>query len=133
MSETPRPTESELRILQVLWRRGPSTVREVHELVAAEKPSGYTTTLKFLQIMAGKGLVRREESSRTHVYEASRSEAETRRQLVGGLLDRVFGGSAKELVLHALNARKVSASEVREIRDLLESLESRRRTSRGRP
>jgi predicted transcriptional regulator len=133
MSETPRPTESELRILQVLWRRGPSTVREVHELVAAEKPSGYTTTLKFLQIMAGKGLVRREESSRTHVYEASRSEAETRRQLVGGLLDRVFGGSAKELVLHALNARKVSASEVREIRDLLDSLESRRRTSRGRP
>src|SRR5262245_29866753 len=99
-----RPTDAELAILRVLWARGPSTVRQVTE--ALGRGTGYTTTLKLLQIMTDKRLVARDESSRTHVYRAAFSEDETQRQLVGDLVDRVFGGSAAKLVLQALAAKK---------------------------
>lgn len=113
-----KPTDAELAILRVLWRRGPSTVREV----AADlgRDAAYTTILKLLQIMAEKGLVRRNESSRTHVYAATFSEHQTQRQLVSDLLDRAFGGSASKLVLHALEARKATPEELAEIRRLLD-------------
>jgi len=89
----PRPTDSELAILTILWERGPSTVRQVHEALADERDTGYTTTLKLMQIMADKGLVTRNESARTHVYSAMASEEQTQRQLLKDLVDRAFGGS----------------------------------------
>ncbi|MFL6194153.1 MAG: BlaI/MecI/CopY family transcriptional regulator [Thermoanaerobaculia bacterium] len=123
MSETPRPTDAELAILRVLWRRGPSTVKDVHEDMARAGQTGYTTTLKQLQIMAEKGLVTRDESSRAHLYIASRPEEATQTQLVGDLLDRAFEGSAARLVMRALSARPTSPEELAEIRDLLDQLE----------
>jgi len=112
-----RPTDAELAILRVLWTRGPSTVREVAEAMGRE--GAYTTVLKLLQIMTDKRLVRRDESSRTHVYEATSSEEVTQRQLVADLLDRVFDGSAEKLVLQALAARKSSPAELAQVRKLL--------------
>ncbi len=112
-----KPTDAELAILQVLWARGPSTVREVAAAMGRE--DSYTTILKLLQIMTDKRLVRRDESARTHVYEALVSQAQTRRQLVTELLDRVFDGSAAQLVLHALGATRPSPEELAEIRRLL--------------
>ena len=109
-----RPTDAELAILRVLWAQGPSTVREVAAEMGRE--SAYTTVLKLLQIMTDKGLVRRDESSRTHVYRASRSERATQRQLVRDLADRAFGGSAARLVMQALAAKKASPEELAEIR-----------------
>src|SRR6516165_10760541 len=103
-----KPTEAELAILQVLWRHGPCTVRQVHEELSQEKQSGYTTTLKLLQIMAGKGLVQRDESERSHVYRARLSEEKTQRHLVDDLLDRAFGGSAQKLVMRALASKKTT-------------------------
>jgi BlaI family penicillinase repressor len=123
MSQAPRPTDAELAILRVLWRRGPSTVKDVHEDLAREVQTGYTTTLKQLQIMAEKGLVTRDESNRAHLYAASRPEEATQTQLVGDLLDRAFEGSAARLVMRALSARPTSAEELAEIRDLLDQLE----------
>ncbi len=120
----PRPTDSELAILRVLWRRGPCTVREV--LDELEPGTGYTTALKLMQIMAEKGLVRRDESSRSHVYRATAPETVTQRQLVGDLLERAFGGSASKLVLHALSSRQASRDELAEIRRLLDELEKSR-------
>jgi predicted transcriptional regulator len=120
MTRTPqRPTEAELAILRVLWERGPSTVRQVHESLAA-RDTGYTTTLKLMQIMADKGLVTRDESTRTHVYAARLSQETTQRQLVNDLVDRAFGGSAAELVLRALSSHKTSDDELREIRKLID-------------
>lgn len=119
----PRPTDSELEILTVLWSRGPSTVRVVHDTVARHRPAQYTTILKLLQIMAEKGLVRRNESERAHVYEASRPREETQRQLAGDLLQRAFGGSAKSLLMGALSARKASRQELAELRKFLEEYE----------
>ena len=116
----PRPTDAELAILQVLWAHGPSTVRQVHERLSSARETGYTTTLKLMQIMADKGLVTRDESARTHVYEARRTRDETQRQLVADLLDRAFGGSAAALVLQALSAHPASAEELREIRRLVD-------------
>ena len=121
--ELPRPTEAELEILSVLWSRGPSTVREVHDEVSRRKPTQYTTVLKFMQIMAEKGLVRRDERARAHVYRASRPQEWTQRQIAGDLLQRAFGGSAKSLILGALSARKASPEELAEIRGLLEDYE----------
>jgi BlaI family transcriptional regulator, penicillinase repressor len=119
----PRPTEAELEILGILWQRGPSTVREVHGVLARSKPVGYTTVLKLLQIMASKGLARRDETRRAHVY-AARIPAElTQRQLVGDLVDRAFGGSAARLVQQALSSKKASADEISRIRKLLDELE----------
>jgi predicted transcriptional regulator len=119
----PRPTDAELAILRVLWERGPSTVRQVNELLNRDKDTGYTTVLKLLQIMTEKGLVTRDETARTHVYTSACSEDQTQRQLVGDLLDRAFGGSARKLVMQALSARKASADELAEIRRLIEKIE----------
>lgn len=119
----PRPTDAELAILRVLWERGPSTVRDVQEALARVAPTGYTTALKLLQIMTEKGLVLRDESQRTHVYRASRSEEQTQRQLVGDLVRRAFGGSASGLVMQALAARKASAEELAEIREMIDRLQ----------
>ncbi|SRR6266511_2367974 len=120
---TPRPTVAELAILRVLWRRGPSTVREVHAELSRDHATGYTTALKLLQLMLGKGLVSRDESGRAHVYQARPSEEQAQRTLVADLLDRVFGGSAHQLVMQALTARKASPHELSEIRRLLDELE----------
>jgi len=122
-SDPPRPTDAELEILTVLWSRGPSTVREVHEAIARRKPAQYTTVLKMLQIMAEKGLVRRDESERAHVYDASRPREWTQRQLAGDLLRRAFDGSAKGLMLGALAARKASKEELAELRRFLDEYE----------
>jgi predicted transcriptional regulator len=113
-----RPTDAELAILRVLWTRGPSTVRQVAEAMGRE--AGYTTVLKLLQIMTEKKLVRRDESTRTHVYEAAYSEDQTQRHLVADLLNRVFDGSAAKLVVQALAASKASPEELAEIRKLLD-------------
>jgi predicted transcriptional regulator len=116
----PRPTDSELAILTILWERGPSTVRQVHEALADTRDTGYTTTLKLMQIMADKGLVTRNESARTHVYTAMASEEQTQRQLVKDLVDRAFGGSAAALVLQALSEEGATPAELREIRKLID-------------
>jgi predicted transcriptional regulator len=130
-TDRPQPTPAELSILRVLWRRGKSTVRDVQEELnrgrADSEAAGYTTVLKLMQIMTDKDLVRRDESQRTHVYEARASEEHTQRRLVKDLLDRAFGGSAQKLVLQALSAKKASPQEIAEIRSLLDELE------RGKP
>ena len=123
MAELPRPTDAELAILRVLWRRGPSTVKEVHEDLSRRASTGYTTTLKQLQIMTEKELVTRDESQRAHLYAARLPEEQTQTQLVGDLLDRAFEGSAGRLVLRALSARPASPEELAEIRELLDRLE----------
>jgi len=119
--KVPRPTDAELEILAVLWETGPATVREVCEKLAQRRTAQYTTVLKFLQIMAEKGLVRRDESQRAHVYEAARPREWTQQQLVGDLLERAFSGSAKALLVGALSARKASKEELAEIQALLKS------------
>jgi predicted transcriptional regulator len=119
----PRTTDAELAILRVLWERGPSTVRQVHEAHANDRPTAYTTTLKLLQIMAEKGHVHRDERDRTHVYSARATEDETQRQLLQDLLDRAFGGSATKLVMQALSSRKASQEDLAEIRRLLDERE----------
>jgi predicted transcriptional regulator len=120
---SPRPTDAELSILRVLWRRGASTVREVHEELSRDRSTGYTTVLKLLQIMTEKGLVTRNDAERAHVYQATQSEEHAQRGLVRDLLDRVFEGSAQKLVLQALTAQKASPEELAEIRRLLDQLE----------
>lgn len=119
----PQPTHAELGILRVLWRRGPSTVRDVHGALPRDRAVGYTTVLKLLQIMAEKGLVTRDESSRSHVYAAAVSEDTTQRRLVSDLLDRAFEGSAIGLVMQALAARPASPEELRQIRALIDELD----------
>ena len=123
----PRPTAAELELLTVLWSLGPSTVREVHETLSRRKPAQYSTVLKFLQIMAEKGLVRRNEKQRAHIYEAARTREWTQRQLAGDLLQRAFDGSAKSLMLGALSASKASKAELAEMRKLLDEYEKRTR------
>ena len=122
---TPRPTDGELAILRVLWERGASTVRQVHDSLIRERPTAYTTALKLLQIMTEKGLVRRDESDRTHIYHARLSEEQTQRQLVRDLVDRAFGGSASKLVLQALATKRASAEELTEIRKLIDGRDGR--------
>lgn len=122
-----KPTASELEILRVLWARGPSTVREVHEALSEKKDLGYTTVLKLLQIMTAKGTVRRDEGRRAHVYEACQPATETKRQLVGDVLQRVFEGSASELMIHALEGRRTSRKELEELRRLVDEYERRTR------
>ncbi len=119
MPRPPRPTDSELAILRVLWDRGPSTVRAVHEALAG-RDTGYTTTLKLMQIMAAKGLVTRDESERTHVYTARLPQDQTQRQLVADLVQRAFGGSAAALMQQALSAQPTSAEELRRIQQLID-------------
>jgi len=121
---TPGPTDRELAILSVLWERGPSTVREVHEALYPQDETGYTTTLKLMQIMVEKGsLVREEDDGRRHIYRPALSEERTQKQLVQDLLDRVFAGSAEKLVLRALSARKVAPNELKRIRKMIEEME----------
>ena len=119
----PRPTDAEIEILKVLWRRGASTVREVFDALGEVKTTGYTTVLKTMQIMSEKGLVTRDETERAHRYEAAFAEELTQRQMVGDLLRRVFDGSAKKLVLQALSTERASADELTEIRRMLDELE----------
>ncbi len=119
----PRPTDAELEILTVLWSRGPSTVREVHEIIAKRKPTQYTTVLKLIQIMSGKGLVQRDEKQRAHICAAARPREWTQRQLAGDLLRRAFNGSTKSLMLGALSARKTTKGELAELRKLLDEYE----------
>ena len=119
----PRPTDAELAILRVLWRRGPSTVRRVQEALEESQPTGYTTALKLLQIMAAKGLVDRDESQRSHVFRARSGEDETQKQLVRDLMERAFGGSAQRLVMQALSSRRATAEELESIRRLIDELE----------
>jgi predicted transcriptional regulator len=121
--DLPRPTDAELEILRVLWQRGPSTVREVHDTLNDTKTTGYTTVLKMLQIMTDKGLVRRDEDQRAHVYEARVPQEQTQQQLVGDLLDRAFNGSASNLVMQALATKKTSAEELTKIRQMLDEFE----------
>lgn len=125
--QTPRPTDAELAILAVLWERGPSTVRDVHDALSSSQATGYTTVLKMLQIMTDKGLVVRDESQRAHIYEARLSEQRTQRQLLTDLVDRAFGGSPAKLVMQALTGRKASADEINELRALLDTLEGEAR------
>ena len=121
MTKLPKPTEGELAILQVLWQKGPSTVRQVHESLDSARPTGYTTTLKLMQIMAEKGLVARDLSSRTHTYSAKLPQAQTQRQFVSDMIAKVFGGSSAQLVMHALSSHTSSKEELAEIRQLLDN------------
>jgi len=122
-----KPTASELEILRVLWARGPSTVREVHEALREKKSLGYTSVLKLLQIMTAKGIVQRNETQRAHVYEAGVPAEQTKRQLAGDVLQRVFEGSASQLMMHVLAGRKASPEEINELRRLLDEYERNRR------
>lgn len=119
----PKPTDAELAILRVLWARGPSSVRDVHEILSLTQKSGYTTVLKMLQIMTDKGLVSRDETERAHIYRAALSEERTQQGLISDLLDKAFGGSAQQMVLRALSTRQTSPEELAEIRRLIEALE----------
>lgn len=119
-----KPTEAELQILQVLWQHGPSTVRFINDKLNEEKKTGYTTTLKTMQIMFEKKLVVRNEESRTHVYEAGVKEEAVQKQLLDRFLDKTFRGSAMKLVMQALGNRKTSKRELDEIRKLLDQLEN---------
>ena len=122
-----KPTASELEILRVLWTRGPSTVREVHDSLQEKRAMGYTSVLKFLQIMTAKGTVRRNETQRAHGYEACLPAEQTKRQLAGDMLQRVFEGSASQLMMHALAGRRASREEIDELRRLLDEYEGNRR------
>jgi predicted transcriptional regulator len=117
-----KPTESELEILQVLWQKGQATVREVHDELSRSRDIGYTTALKLLQIMFDKGLVTRDDSSRTHIYQAAVSREKTQKQLVGKMISTLFSGSPSELVMQALGNHKASAEELEEIQKLLDNL-----------
>ncbi|MEX2262492.1 MAG: BlaI/MecI/CopY family transcriptional regulator [Bryobacteraceae bacterium] len=119
-SGPPRPTDAELEILTVLWSIGPATVRDVYNVISGRRPAQYSTVLKFMQIMAEKGLVRRDETARAHIYEAARPREWTQQQLAGDLLARAFSGSAKALLMGALSARKASKEELAEMRKLLD-------------
>jgi predicted transcriptional regulator len=120
---TQKPTTSELEILQVLWTRGPSTVREVHEVLSEKRPIGYTSVLKLMQIMTEKGSVRRNETQRAHVYEVCQPAEKTKRGLAADVLERVFKGSASELMMHALAGRRASKEEIAELRRLINEYE----------
>jgi BlaI family penicillinase repressor len=121
--KTVGPTDREMAILAVLWDKGPSTVRQVHEGLHADAETGYTTTLKLMQIMVDKGLLVRESDGRRHIYRPAVSEERTQKQLLGELLDRVFAGSAEKLVMRALSARKVSSKELQRIRKIIDEIE----------
>ena len=122
---TPEPTNAELEILRVLWERGPSTVRQIHEQLSSKRETGYTTTLKLMQIMVQKRLLVRDESNRSHLYRDAQAQEKTQRQLVKSLVQRAFGGSVPGLVMQALSAKKASAEDLAEIRRLLDKLDQK--------
>ncbi|MBK8268758.1 MAG: BlaI/MecI/CopY family transcriptional regulator [Planctomycetes bacterium] len=123
----PRPTESELEILAVLWNAGSATVRQTQEQLSKRREMGYTTVLKLLQIMHEKGLVKRDESDRTHIYSAAEPRERTQQRIVSNLLDRAFEGSASSLVMRALSSKKASSKELIEIRAMLDEMEGKRK------
>jgi predicted transcriptional regulator len=127
MPALPRPTDAELEILTVLWSIGPATVREVYDVLSRRRTAQYSTVLKFMQIMAEKGLVRRNETQRAHIYEAAKAREWTQQQLAGDLLDRAFSGSAKALLIGALSARKATKKDLAELRKLLDEYEPSRK------
>lgn len=120
-----KPTESELEILQVLWQKGKATVREVHEALTLNKDVGYTTTLKLMQIMNEKGLVKRDDSSRTHIYKAANNKEHTQKFLLNKFISNLFGGSSSQLVMQALGNHKVSEDELNQIQSLIDNLKKR--------
>ena len=122
MASAPVPTNAELEVLRILWRDGPQTVRAVHDWLRERRDIGYTTALKTLQVMAEKGLVTRDDAERSHVYAAAVPEGAVKRRLVADLLDRAFDGSAAGLVMQALSAKRASPEELREIRQLLDTM-----------
>lgn len=126
-NEAARPTDAELAILKVLWRRGASTVREVHEELRAAQETAYTTTLKLLQIMTEKGIVARDESQKSHIYRALLGEEQVQKSFVRDLMDKVFAGSASQLVMRALGEKPASKGELEEIRRMLDDIERKRR------
>lgn len=119
-----KPTESELEILQILWTKGLATVREVHEELSKTKDAGYTTTLKLMQIMHDKGLVRRDDSMRTHIYQSAVNKEKTQKHLLNKMIDSLFGGSPTQLVIHALGNHKASPDEIEKIQRLLDNLKN---------
>jgi predicted transcriptional regulator len=121
-TKTIKPTESELEILQILWKKVNASVREVHEELLLTKEAGYTTTLKLMQIMHEKGLVKRDDSIKTHIYQAAVSKEKTQKHLLNKMIDTVFGGSPGELVMQALGNHKASAEELEEIQKILDNL-----------
>lgn len=123
MKETARPTPAELEILNVIWEHGPSTVRFVNDRLNKDKLVGYTTTLKIMQLMAEKGLLRRDESQRSHLYGATAPRQQVQRQLVDRLLAQAFDGSALKLVMQALGGHQASPEEISRIRELLDEME----------
>lgn len=125
MAKQIKPTEGELEILQVLWDKGKATVRDVHETILKSKEAGYTTTLKLMQIMFEKGLVSRDNSSKTHIYEANVSREKTQNQFVGRMISNLFGGSSKQLVMQALGSQAPSKEELDEIQQLLDNLKNK--------
>lgn len=122
-----KPTEAELAILQVLWQRGASSVRDVHDVLSGSRETGYTTTLKLMQIMLDKGLVKRNAEARSHIYEAGVQEADVQSQLLSRFLDSTFRGSASQLVMQALGNHKASKKELEEIKALIEQIEKNRK------
>ncbi|TCZ65293.1 BlaI/MecI/CopY family transcriptional regulator [Flaviaesturariibacter aridisoli] len=123
--KTIKPTESELEILQILWTKGVATVREVHEELAKTKDVGYTTTLKLMQIMHEKGIVKRDESMRTHVYQPAVNKEKTQKHLLTKMIDSLFGGSSTQLVLQALGEHNASPEELEQIQKLLNNLKTK--------
>lgn len=119
-----KPTESELEILQVLWERKTASVRDVHEELSKTKDAGYTTTLKLMQIMFEKGLVKRDSTLKTHFYQAATSKEKTQKQLLGKMIDSLFGGSPTQLVMQALGNHKASAEELAEIQKMIDNLKN---------
>ena len=122
MAKVIKPTESELEILRVLWDKGTATVREVHEVLSEHKDAGYTTTLKLMQIMFEKGIVKRDDSNKTHIYKANISKESTQQQLVGKMINNLFGGSSTQLVMQALGNHAPNKAELEEIQQLLNNL-----------
>jgi len=120
-----KPTESELEILQVLWKKGLATVREVHEELSKIKDAGYTTTLKLMQIMHEKGLVKRDDSMRTHIYQSAVNKEKTQKHLMAKMIDSLFGGSSTQLVIQALGENKATPEELEKIQQLLDSLKTK--------
>lgn len=118
--QLPRPTEGELELLSILWERGPSTVRDLHQAISERRPLGYTSVLKLLQIMTEKGLVDREEAGKAHIYRAAETQQETQSQILSDMSRRLFSGSAAALAMHALATQPVTEQELEEIRTLLE-------------
>lgn len=125
MSKQIKPTESEVEILSILWDKGPSTVRDVHEVLAKTKDAGYTTTLKLMQIMLEKGLLKRDTTSRTHIYDVAISREQTQGEIINRMIDTVFNGSATQLVMQALGNYKTQAGELEQIKEYLEAMEKR--------